>query len=273
MKKFEKLDEYSDDDLIIIVYDENENWQNEAVEYAKFLLSQRGISNDYALKRIKEIRKEAVLFWQTELDKRKEESYSYSVLLTMCIFWYRYMLWDWYLNKNGYFKKRKQRLYAIGIGILLYSILIIESINTVDKSELQSKYAIKQISIADSITISKTDWSGTYIFFDTLNDTKNQIIWKLEIIKKDLEHKAELKLISRNDTTIIECIGLVKKDGFEIFPEKTYTLSDKMTISYYDKLFTFVRDSNLIITKWDKLKPFYHQKNDYQGIFKKSKSS
>ena len=37
MKTFPRLDEYSIDELIIIVYHESEDWQDEAVDYAKYL--------------------------------------------------------------------------------------------------------------------------------------------------------------------------------------------------------------------------------------------
>jgi hypothetical protein len=53
MKQFPRINEYSDDELIIIVYNDKENWQKEAIIYAKKLLIDRGISEEYSKARIK----------------------------------------------------------------------------------------------------------------------------------------------------------------------------------------------------------------------------
>ncbi len=52
MKRYRNLEEYSTDDLIIIVYAESEHWQKKAVDYAKYLLEKRGITVDSAKSRL-----------------------------------------------------------------------------------------------------------------------------------------------------------------------------------------------------------------------------
>jgi len=165
-----------------------------------------------------------------------------SICFLLTLFWYRYIFVDWYLNRDGYAKKRKQRLYAIGTGIFLTSILILYVDLTHDKEEQQIMQEIIQKDRTDRIEMSKIDWSGLYIFLDTTIGQTEKLIWELEVKKINMEHSAVLKLIDNKETLRINCVGLVKKDGFEFFPDTTYLLFNGETISYYDRLFSFVEN-------------------------------
>jgi hypothetical protein len=57
----------------------------------------------------------------------------------------------------------------------------------------------------------------------------------------------------------VACVGLIKDDVMEFYPDTTYNLNGDVKISYYDCLFTLGRDSLDIYTKWGKLKPFYSE--------------
>ena len=53
----------------------------------------------------------------------------------------------------------------------------------------------------------------------------------------------------------------------EFYPDTTYDLIDGTKISYYDRLFTFGRDSLRLYTKWGKLNPYYSEKRKIEEYF------
>jgi hypothetical protein len=269
MKKFPKLDQYSDDDLIIIVYEDSENWQNEAVEYSKSLLIKRGITEDYGKKRIEKIREQNELLWKRELESRKIESYSVFDLLYMTFFWFKHILLDWHLNKEGYTLKRKQRLIAIGSGIVIYFISFLTIWFSPDTYEQERIAEIKNFEKNDSILKSNDDWSGKYIFIDSSTTKIDKIIWELTVKKEKSEHFCNLKLLKNKKNLTLSCIGLVKKEGFDLYPDTTYELYNGESVSCYDKLFTIIQNSDEIYTKWGKMKPFNYIKIDANDLFKK----
>jgi hypothetical protein len=269
MKKFPKLDEYSDDDLIIIVYDESEDWQYKAVEYAKSLLIKRGITEDNAKKRIEKTREKSELLWKRELESRKIECYSIFELLYITFFWFKHILWDWHLNKEGYIVKRKQRLIAIGSGIIIYFILFLTIWFSPDTSEQERITEIKKYEIANSIFKSNDDWIGKYTFIDSSKTKNDKIIWELTVDKEKIKHSCKLILIKNKKTLTIRCVGLVKKEFIEFYPDTTYELYNGQSITYYDNLFSFKKIDEAIFTKWEKLRPFNYLKNDGKELFKR----
>jgi len=272
MKQFPDLDEYSDDDLIFIVHDEKDDWQSDAIIYARKLLADRGLSEDYSKERIKEIRNELEVLWQQELEERKLESYSIISLIFMTLFWPRHMFWDWYLKRDGYYRKRNQRLIAIGIGVLIYSIPMINSISTYDEREKERIAAIDRNAEIDSIAISQIDWSGKYTFIDSSSQSSNKIVWNLNLIKEQGKHSGTLTFKTGINTKVVSCIGLVKDDVMEFYPDTSFTLANGVEISYYDRLFTFGRDDLEIYTKWGKLTPVYSDTRRMDEYFLKNKS-
>jgi len=271
MKKFIKLNEYTDDDLIIIVFIDSEHWQKAAVEYAKQLLIDREITNDYAKSRIKEIEKESIELWNRELEERKVESFGIIELILMPLFWFKYILKDWYLAKEGYYRMRKQRLLGIGIGLIFYSFIIAEASYTSKEREQEKTNEITQLNISDSIAFAKIDWSGTYVFVDSSLQKDNKLVWTLIIQKKELQHNATLSILNNNQTDIIKGQGVIKNEEFEFYPDSTYQLLSGKKISYYDRLISLIKKNESLLTYWGKLEPFSNKNyNELGNYFKKT---
>nr|WP_319571752.1 DUF5991 domain-containing protein [uncultured Draconibacterium sp.] len=267
MKQFPKLKEYSDDELIMIIYDGKEHWQKEAIVYAKKLLLSRGVTDEYSKERVKDIRKEIAVLWKQELKERETESYSIIDLVFMTLFWPKYIFWDWYLKKNGYYRMRNQRLIALGVGFLIYFVPTVYSISTYDEYEKERIAEINRQTEQDSIAISKIDWSGQYVFVDSSFHDSKKAQWTIDLVKEQGNHKGTLIIKNKNSSTNISCIGLIKDDLMEFYPDTTYDLVDGTKISYYDRLFTFGRDSLKIYTKWGKLNPYYSEKRKIEEYF------
>jgi len=257
MKKFPNLDEYSDDELIILVHDEKDDWQDDAVIYAKILLADRGVSEEYSNDRIKEIRKETEILWKRELEERRIESYDIIILIFMTFFWFKTIFQDWQLKRDGYHKMRNQRIIAIVIGFLIYSSFFVYAASTSDEIEQERIAEINKIAELDSIAKLQIDWSGKYTFIDSSFQSNDKIIWNLELRKEQEKHLGMLIFKIKNKVKVVSCIGLIKDEQIEFYPDTTYILNKGVEISYYDRLFTFGRDSLDIYTKWGKLSPFY----------------
>lgn len=60
----------------------------------------------------------------------------------------------------------------------------------------------------------------------------------------------------------INCVGLIKDDILELYPDTTYKLLKDIEISYYDNLFNFAKYNEEILTIWQKLRPYYSNKNN-----------
>jgi hypothetical protein len=270
MKRYRNLEEYSTDDLIIIVYAESEHWQKKAVDYAKYLLEKRGITVDSAKSRLIEIEKQIDLFWQGELKKRNIESYDAISLISMTLFWFKHILWDWYLAREGYLKKRKQRLYAISIGVLFYIIMIGYGLLTSEEQENQRLIEIEALAIADSIQKASVDWTGLYSFIDTSITSRSQqkITWCLDMKKDWPHHKGLLTLTDNFNRYSISCTGVINGFDIEIYPDTTYQLFEDIQISYYDKLFTLSKQDEFIMTYWWKLKPLFYPSHNDIGLFR-----
>lgn len=273
MKKFKNLEELSDDDLIMIVYEEEEYWQKEAVDYAIFLLEKRGIKDDFGKKRIIEIRKEIEALREIELEERKKESYGVLEMVFMSFFWFNFVLSDWYLNRNGYAIKRKQRLIAIGSGILFYLLIMLNAYFSFDVETQERIDEIIELERMDSISKSKIDWSGLYVFVDTSKNVEDKIIWELNVEKYKSDHSVKLRLMHNSTSLTISCVGLIKKGEFEFYPDTTYVLFNGQEISYYNRLFTLIKDDETIKTNWGKMRPFNQQKNDNIGFVSLSRNT
>jgi hypothetical protein len=274
MKKFPKLDNYTTDNLIILVFVEKDEWQKEAVIYAKHLLRKRGISDDYVQKRLRELDKYYEQLWEKELEDRKVESYSVLDIVFMILFWYRDILWDWYLKREGYERKRKQRLIAISSGILFYTLIMLWAIFESDYDMDERIQHIEQVALEDSIAKSKIDWTGTYTFEDTgLTDgIKEGVLWKLDLEKEGMKHYGRLSLEKNKKIKTINCVGIINDDRLDLLPDTTYRLFDGYKITYYDRLFSLTKKDDEIAVYWGKIKPFYHEQMNGKGLFKKRKS-
>jgi len=273
MKTFPKLDDFSVDELILIVYHEAGDWQEEAAEYAKYLLMKKGVTDTFAKKRVLELEKEAYKGWEKEIENRKTESYTIIELIFMAIMWPKYLFSDWHLKRNGYILKRKERLISISLGFLICFLAVSYEMLTYPKRQQEKLDKLRKVELIDSITISKIDWSGDYIFNDTLKNTKRRITWELALKKHNNRHVGTLVLCNGNEKVSIPCIGLIKDRGLEIYPDTNATLLNKIDVGYYDNLFILCKRGNEIMTIWGKIKPYYNMKNNEIGIFMKNKSS
>lgn len=273
MKTFPKLDEFSIDELIIIVYHESEEWQDEAVDYAKYLLKSKGVTDTFAKKRVLELEKETYKLWEKEIESRRTESYNIIELILMTIIWPKYLLRDWNLKSYGYMLKRKQRLICLSLGFTICFLVVSYEILTYPSREKEKQDKFNQIVQADSIAKSKIDWTGDYVFVDSLKDQKERITWELALEKENNKHKGTLTLTKGKEKVSIPCIGLVKDKGLELYPDKNATLLNKIDVGYYDNLFILSRRENEIVTIWMKVKPYYDLRNNETGIFTKNKCS
>jgi len=273
MKTFPKLDEFSIDELIIIVYHESEEWQDEAVDYAKYLLKSKGVTDTFAKKRVLELEKETYKLWEKEIESRRTESYNIIELILMTIIWPKYLLRDWNLKSYGYMLKRKQRLICLSLGFTICFLVVSYEILTYPSRKKEKQDKFNQIVQADSIAKSKIDWTGDYVFVDSLKDQKERITWELALEKENNKHKGTLTLTKGKEKVSIPCIGLVKDKGLELYPDKNATLLNKIDVGYYDNLFILSRRENEIVTIWMKVKPYYDLRNNETGIFTKNKCS
>lgn len=273
MKTFQNLDDYSIDDLIIIVYYESENWQVEAVNYAKYLLESKGITEDYAKNRLLEIDNELDRLWEKEIEDRKIESFSIIELILMTLLWPKFLFNDWSLKQDGFLFKRKQRFVCLTLGFVIYLLIGTYEAITYPIREKENQEVYNQKLRADSIAKSKIDWSGNYTFIDSLSSQKEKIIWVLALKKTDNEHKGTLTLSNGNEKVSIPCIGLIKDKGLELYPDNNATLLNKVDVGYFDNLFILSERENEIVTIWVKAKPYYKFRNNETGIFTKNKCS
>lgn len=272
MKRFEVLDDYSIDGLICVVHGDAEEWQKDALDYASYLLSSKGVSEEFAVNRFKEIKGEYEIHLKNEFAERAHESYNIFNLIYISAFWLREIFYGWYLKKDGYIKKHRQRLYALGAGIILYTAFIINAMlspNTIEQNKIAE---ISAIAFRDSLNLATTDWSGIYEFSDISKDSTEIIAWELILEKSDPNHLGILKLAKKNEALTIKCVGLIKDQDIEFYPDTTYYLFDNTEISYYDNLFSFSRDESRLMTYWAKMKPFFDHKDNQINLFKKKDS-
>jgi len=272
MKTFPTLDDYSVDELIILVYQETGDWQEEAVEYAKYLLKSKGITETFAKNRISELEKEAYKLWGKEIERRRTESYTIIELLLMTILWARFLLSDWHLKRDGYLLKRKQRLISLSLGFMICFFALSYEMLTNPGRQQEKLKKLRKLEQIDSISKSKIDWSGVYVFIDTLKNQKGRIIWELALKKQNNKHTGTLMMANEKEKVSIPCIGLIKERGLEIYPDTNATLLNRIDVGYYDNLFILSRRGYEIMTIWGKVKPYYDLKNNEIGVFKKKSS-
>lgn len=273
MKKFPNLDDYSIDDLIIVVYYESENWQVEAVDYAKYLLKSKGVTDDFAKTRLIELENQADVLWKKEIEDRRTESYSIIELIFMTLFWPKFLFSDWNLKSYGYLLKRKQRFISLSLGFTIFLLVGTYEAITYPSREREKQEIYNHKVQADSIAKSKIDWTGCYVFIDSLKDQKERITWELILKKENNEHKGTLTLTKGKEKISIPCIGLLKDKGLELYPDRNATLLNKIDVGYYDNLFILSKRENEIVTIWVKAKPYNEFRNNEKGIFTKNKCS
>lgn len=95
-----------------------EDWNPLAVKHAKKELAERGVSTEEQRRKVEAWERQAKIEHQKELQQRAIKSFGIFDLVWMALKWPKTILWDWNLKKEGYHRKHKERLYAIGAGML-----------------------------------------------------------------------------------------------------------------------------------------------------------
>lgn len=244
------------DDLIFIYFCERGEWHKDAVALAKIELEKRGLSEEKAKERLKNIKDRMAHFWTLELEKRKTESYSVLNLILMTLFFYREIFRDWDLKKEGYLKKHKQRLYTLALGLMFYIFIFVWAVQGGNKMEQDWISEIETIAIQDSIIESTIDWSSTLQFEENKFDETSHVKWELEINKKLNEHFA-LLTISKNKNQLLkmECLGVLTENGLKFIHDSVIINHTAIQIGLYDKLFEIIIDDNDTLVYWNKLEP------------------
>ncbi|GAA4309455.1 hypothetical protein [Nibribacter koreensis] len=114
------INERETDDLIEIANSPG-IWQPDAIDQAKWELLRRGISKEAQQQKIAKWDLEYHLAIESEFQKRALEGYNPIVMIMMIIKLPNTILWDWYLKRDGYFRKHKQRLWIIATGLFCYA--------------------------------------------------------------------------------------------------------------------------------------------------------
>ena len=112
-------------DELILIANSPEDWDSKAVDQAKKELAERGVSSEEQKKKVEAWEAQAKIEHQRELQLRAVESFGVFNLVWMTLKWPKTLLSDWSLKKEGYHRKHKERLYAIGAGLLCTFALIL----------------------------------------------------------------------------------------------------------------------------------------------------
>ncbi|MDB4335045.1 DUF5991 domain-containing protein [bacterium] len=269
MTDFSELHDYSSDELIEIVYLQNEGWQIEAIQYAKEILHKRGISDKKAQKWSIAISEEIEKERLHNLYERSIESYNIFDKIMIAIFPFRYIFRDWNLLKNGYIKKSKQRLFAMGIGAIGYVIIYLWVQITSPIKRQNELIEFDKKAIADSLALLEVDWSGVYIFKDELSNHSEKISWEIDITKDGMSHSADIELFTKGESLKLTAYGIIKGNYFELYPDSTFHLLKGEKVVRYDRLLTFTYDSTTLVTYWGKMKPYYGKNISRDRLFEK----
>jgi len=116
------------DELIIISKSNTDEWQQAAIDIAKVELVKRGLNQTQINSRYLDLEKEFQTQIESELKEASEEDFSVFEKIWIIFFWPREIFHNWTLRKNGYALKSKRRLQLIGLGVIVYLILILTSI-------------------------------------------------------------------------------------------------------------------------------------------------
>lgn len=116
------------DELIIISKSSTDEWQQAAIDIAKSELSKRGFYQTMIDLRYSELEKIFKIQIENELEQASKEDFNVFEKLWIIFFWPREIFRNWGLRQEGYLLKAKRRLQLIGLGVIIYLILILTSI-------------------------------------------------------------------------------------------------------------------------------------------------
>jgi hypothetical protein len=151
---------------LIAIANYTEDWNEEAIEQAKAELVKRGITKEEQEKKVNEWNEIAEKEWIQELERRKVESY------------------DWSLRKEGYVKKHKQRLLTITMGISIILGMVLWADLTYEASQIELQNEINNTDISE--------WEKGYYTEEEIAERR----------KQDIEKTIEKVTINNSNNTL-----------------------------------------------------------------------
>jgi hypothetical protein len=115
------------DELIIISKSSTDEYQALAFELAKKELDKRKLSLADIDNRFSEIVAEHEIAVEQIMSEIAVEDYSLFEKIWIVIFWPKQLLHGWYLKKEGYHLKAKNRIKLILVGVILYASIVLFS--------------------------------------------------------------------------------------------------------------------------------------------------
>lgn len=115
------------DELIVISKSSTDEYQALAIELAKKELNKRKLSLTDIDNRFSEIVAEHELAVEQIMSEIAVEDYSLFEKIWIVVFWPKQLLHGWYLKKEGYHLKAKNRIKLIIVGVILYAFIILFS--------------------------------------------------------------------------------------------------------------------------------------------------
>jgi len=115
------------DELIVICKSKTLEWHENVISLVKNELEKRGLKDTKIKSRYLELGKKYKEQKEIELKDTLQEDYSLFEKILILLFWPRELFYGWYLRRDGNSLKAKHRMQLIGLGIILYFILIITS--------------------------------------------------------------------------------------------------------------------------------------------------
>lgn len=116
------------DDLIFISKRHTDEWQQAVIDIAKTELVKRGLNQTQIDSRYLDLEKEFQTQIESEQKEASEEDFSVFKKIWIIIFWPSEIFHNWTLRRDGFVLKSKRRLQLIGLGVIIYLILILTSI-------------------------------------------------------------------------------------------------------------------------------------------------
>jgi hypothetical protein len=115
------------DELIVISKSSTDEYQARAIELAKKELNNRRLSQKDIDSRYMELFEEAIKYIEKTMIEKALEDYTIFEKIQMIVFWPFELFHGWFLKRNGYDLKAKNRIKLIFIGVTLYALLILFS--------------------------------------------------------------------------------------------------------------------------------------------------
>lgn len=170
------IDSRTTDELIQIAH-YTDIWQADASFIAKKELERRGIPLKQQLEKVKAWDIETEKEYEHEMSRRNDQGYTYIELFMIGLKWPFAMLSDWNLKKDGFNKMHKQRLLAIGTGIMLYISFIYYAQYSYDQGQTEWINEVNNTDISD--------WEREHLSEEEYIDSKSKAIQRVIIeVKK-----------------------------------------------------------------------------------------